>query len=167
MLTRMDSMMAKGAGKVKAITAALQGRTGIFRTLSEQHAEVKVLIERLQKHPDRKAELWPEIRRELLSHERGEIAELYPVLREYPRTVALAEHHDQEAAAMEKLIETIDRAGGAWPPIFDELVGKVLEHVREEEQEIFPAAQQAMGDERAKELDGRFLAVKKELASVV
>src|SRR3954470_6443269 len=43
---------------------------------------------------ENRAALWPTIRIMLLSHERGEVHEVYPVLRSYPELAALADHHD-------------------------------------------------------------------------
>ena len=166
MPTRMDSMMSKGAGVVKGVKARLDGLVGVFRTLAEQHTEVSTLLKRLQDKPERRSELWPEIRRELLSHERGEIREVYPVLRQHVALRALADHHDQEAAELERLIDRIDLAStDAWRVLYDQLVDTVIAHATEEETAIFPKAQEAIGDQQAKELDGRFLAAQKQAAT--
>lgn len=167
MANRMDSMMSKGAGVMKGVKARLDGLTGVFKTLAEQHGEVSAMLKRLQGKPEKKAELWPEIRRELLSHERGELREIYPVLRQYAQTRALAEHHDQEAAEMERLIERIDAAPvDGWQALIDELVDAVVHHANEEEANIFPKAQEAIGDEAAKQLEPRFLAAKRQAAAM-
>jgi hemerythrin superfamily protein len=164
MPNRMDSMLSKGAGVMKGVKARLEGLTGVFKTLAEQHGEVSAMLKRLQSKPEKKAELWPEIRRELLSHERGEMREVYPVLRQHVQTRSLAEHHDQEAAELERLIERIDAAAVAdWRPLFDQLVDAVIHHANEEENEIFPKAQEAIGDRAAKDLEPRFLAAKKQI----
>ena len=166
MPNRMDSMMSKGAGVMKGVKARLDGLVGVFRTLAEQHAEVSTLLKRLQDKPEKRSELWPEIRRELLSHERGEIREVYPVLRQHVATRALAEHHDQEAADLERLIERLDMAtADDWLPLYDQLVDTVIQHAGEEETAIFPKALEAIGDKQAKELDARFLAAKKQAAT--
>jgi hemerythrin superfamily protein len=163
----MDSIMSKGAGKMKGVKARLDGLVGVFQTLAEQHGEVSALLKRLQDKPEKKLELWPEIRRELLSHERGEMREVYPVLRANPATRVLAEHHDQEASEMEALIGQIDIASSeAWPPLFDQLVDAVLRHADEEEKAIFPKAQDALGHQVARELEPRFLAAKKQAAAI-
>jgi hemerythrin superfamily protein len=163
MPNRMDSMLSKGAGMMKGVKARLEGLTGVFKTLSEQHGEVAAMLKRLQSKPEKKAELWPEIRRNLLSHERGEMREVYPVLRQHVQTRALAEHHDQEAAEMERLIERIDAAAADdWRPLFDQLVDTVIHHANEEENSIFPKAQEAIGDQVAKDLEPRFLAAQKQ-----
>lgn len=163
MPNRMDSMLSKGAGMMKGVKARLEGLTGVFKTLAEQHGEVAAMLKRLQSKPEKKAELWPEIRRNLLSHERGEMREVYPVLRQHVQTRAFAEHHDQEAAEMERLIERIDAAiADDWRPLFDQLVDTVIHHANEEESSIFPKAQEAIGDQVAKDLEPRFLAAQKQ-----
>jgi len=165
MANRMDSMMSKGAGVMKGVKARLEGLTGVFKTLAEQHGEVSAMLKRLQGKPEKKAELWPEIRRELLSHERAEIREVYPALRQHVQLRSLADHHDQEAADLERMIERIDAAvADEWRPLFDQLVDTVIHHANEEENEIFPKAQEAIGEKTAKELEPRFLAAKKQVA---
>ena len=164
MPNRLDSMLSKGAGVMKGVKARLEGLTGVFKTLAEQHGEVAAMLKRLQSKPEKKAELWPEIRRELLSHERGEVREVYPVLRQHVQTRALAEHHDQEATEMERLIERIDAAtADDWRPLFDQLVDAVIRHANQEENDIFPKAQEAIGDQATKDLEPRFLAAKKQI----
>ena len=166
MPNRMDSMLSKGAGVMKGVKARLEGLTGVFKTLAEQHGEVAAMLKRLQSKPEKKAELWSEIRRELLSHERGEIREVYPVLRQHVQTRALAEHHDQEAAEMERLIERIDAAvADEWLPHYHQLVDMVIRHANEEENTIFPKAQEAIGERTTKDLEARFLAVKQQIAA--
>src|SRR5258705_11812555 len=138
MANRMDSMMSKGAGMMKGVKARLDGLTGVFKTLSEQHGEVTAMLKRLQSKPEKKPELWPDIRREILSHERGEMREVYPVLRQHVQTRSLAEQHDQEAAEMERLVERIDVAvADEWRPLFDQLVELVIRHTNHEENDIF------------------------------
>ena len=167
MPNRMDSVLSKGAGAVKGVKARLDGLVGVFKVLSEQHGEVSSLMRRLQGDHGRMAELWPEIRRELLSHERGEMRVVYPVLRDNPSTRSLAEHHDQEAAELEGLIEKIDAAQGeAWKPLFDQLVDRVIHHADEEEDQIFPKAQAVIGDRMARDLEPRFLAAKQAAVSM-
>ena len=167
MPNRMDSMISKGAGMVKAVKARLEGLVGVFKTLAEQHGEVAALLKRLQHSPDKRSELWPEIRRELLSHERAELREVYPVLRQYGETRVLAEHHDQEASELESLIQRLDLiTTDDWRPLFDQLVETVLHHANEEEEKIFPNAQDAIGHDAARELEQRFLSAKKQIAAM-
>ena len=166
-MNRMDSMLSRGLGTFKAVKARLSGLVGIFKTLSEQHGEVTALLERAKTSDARFTELWPEIRRELLSHERAEMRELYPILRLHARTVALADHHDAEASQLEHLITQIDGlAVGtvARRDLFHTLVDTVRHHAKKEETEIFGVAQEAIGKELALELDKSFRATKKSIA---
>lgn len=165
MPNRMDSMLSKGAGVMKGVKARLDGLHGVFKTLAEQHGEVSAMLKRLQDKPEKRGELWPQIRRELISHERAEMREVYPVLRQHAQTRALADHHDQEAAELERLIERIDMAAADWQTLFDQLVDTVVHHANEEENEIFPKAQEAIGDRTTKDLEARFLAVKQQIAT--
>jgi hemerythrin superfamily protein len=166
----MDSIIAKGTGAAHALDARLHGLVGVFTTLSEQHGEVGALLKRVKADPARRAELWPKIRQELVSHEKAELREIYPVLREFPETQVLAERHETEATELSALIDRIhetEMASASWGQLFDRLVGLVQQHVQEEEHEIFPRAQQAIGADRAKELEPRFLAAKKQVAQTV
>jgi hemerythrin superfamily protein len=162
----MDSIMAKGAGKAKGVRARLEGLTGVFKRLVEQHAELRVLLKRLQDDPDRMADVWPEIRRDLMSHERAEMKEVYPLLRDHPQTRALADHHDEEAAEIERLVAEIDAADDDWRPIYIRLIGAVTRHASEEDEIIYPKAQRALGEKLAKELDERYIAAQQRFATV-
>lgn len=165
MPNRLDSMLSKGAGVMKGVKARLDGLHGVFKTLAEQHGEVAAMLKRLQDKPEKKAELWPDIRRELISHERAEMREIYPVLRQHAATRVLADHHDQEAADLERLIERLDVETGDWPALFAQLVDAVVNHAEEEETQIFSKAQEAIGDRTTKDLEARFLAAKKQIAT--
>lgn len=143
------------------------GLVGIFDTLAAQHAEVSNLFGQLRTKPASRAMLWPQIRRALVSHEHGEIRELYPVLRQFPQTRALADHHDEEARNLDALIARLDAEDirtDAWLALFEQLVTTVLHHAKDEEEaKIFPLAQQVLGEARAIELDAKYLATQEKL----
>lgn len=168
MPNRMHPVESTTAGKVKPVKARVEGLVGVFETLAEQHAEVKALLRKLQDNPEMRAELWPDIRRELLSHEKAELREVYSVLRMHAPTAELADHHDEEAGEMETLVDEIENADPeTWQMLFDDLVDSVSFHAAEEEREIFPKAQRVIGDAAAKQLDAMFLAAKQQIASAV
>lgn len=167
MPNRMDSIISKGTGAVKGAEARLRGLVGVFKVLSEEHGEAGALLKRVKRDPAKRGELWPTIRQELVSHEKAELRELYPVLREHEQTRALADRHEAEAGQLSALIDRIDAAelsSADWGHLFDQLVDQVEQHVKEEEGEIFPKAQEVIGAARAKELEPRFLAAKKQIA---
>lgn len=166
MPNRMEEMAAKGMGAIKEVKATLKGLSGVFKTLCEQHGEASALLGRASMTSDgpKRAELWQKIRAELLSHERGEIEAVYPVLRNYPETRALAEEHDREASELERLIRKLDGmdpSSPAWTATFDDLKKTVQQHVSEEEGEIFPKAQDVLGHDTAVQMESSFLAAKK------
>jgi hemerythrin superfamily protein len=164
----MDSMLSHGMGKVKAVKARLSGLVGVFKTLAEQHGEVAALLERARTSDEKFTQLWPTIRRELLSHEKAELREVYPVLRARDATRALAEHHDAEASELEQMITNLDALAIGSPArreLYHRLVDMVLHHAREEESDIFPKAQDAIGKPEAAALESRFLMAKDQIAA--
>ena len=144
-----------------------EGLVGVFNTLADQHDQVAALFEQLESQPESRAILWPQIRRELVSHEHSEVRELYPVLRQFEETRALADHHDEEARALDALIARLDATdfqSDDWTDLFDELVETVTHHAKDEEEaKIFPTAQRVIGETRAVELDAKVLATKQKL----
>ena len=166
MPNRLDSIISKAKGAVKGVEARREGLVGVFATLARQHGEVASLIERCKRDASKRDGLWPKIRTALLAHERAEMRELYPVLRSAPLTHDLAEHHDHDANRLETLIDRLDSielASTTWGEVFEQLSTAVLRHAHEEEQQIFPVAQEAIGTERADELDAKFAAEHKRL----
>jgi len=167
MANLMTSLLSHGLGKVKAMKARLSGLVGVFKTLAQQHGEITVLLELAKVSDNKFKELWPQIRRELLSHEKAEVREVFPVLRAYAATRALADRHDAEATELEQLIARVDKLAVDSPErrdVFQQLVDTGLKHTREEETEMFPKAQGVIGKQEAEALDARFLAAKRQIA---
>ncbi|HEY4180067.1 MAG TPA: hemerythrin domain-containing protein [Kofleriaceae bacterium] len=162
MPNRIDSIKAKTAGTAKAVKAKVEGLSGVFNTLAKQHAEAKSLLENLQKNPEKKADLWPEIRTALISHERAEIRAVYPVLGRYAELHTLTARHNAEADQLEALVGRVD-TNVDWRPAFDELVSTVIAHAEEEELTIFPKALEIIGKESAKDLDTYFQTAQKQI----
>jgi hemerythrin HHE cation binding domain-containing protein len=143
---------------------------GVFKTLAEQHREAAALLKLVHVDPGQRAALWPTVRQALISHEHSEVRELYPVLRQDRQTRALADRHDREARDLDAIIGRLDRMpiqSELWSTLFDQLAQTVLAHVAEEEAEIFPAAQQALGQARAQQLDVTARAARRKLMDLV
>ena len=137
MPNRIEEAASKGMGKMKSVKATFKGLSGVFKTLAEQHEEVSALMKRAKasSDPDKRADLWGKIRLELISHERGELREVYPVLRESEETRDIAQHHDKEAKELETLIGQVEEADPhtkEWASKFDKLVEMVEHHASEE-----------------------------------
>lgn len=164
MPSRTDQMISKTKGALKAVKATAKGLGGVFRVLMVQHGEAAALLHRAKAHPDKRIELWPTIRQELISHERAELSVLYPELRDLPGLHGLVDHHDREASELDSLIgrlHALDPRSAGWVTLFDDLIDLVERHVSEEESVIFPRANEALGAARSRELEDRFMAAKK------
>jgi hemerythrin superfamily protein len=152
-------------GAVKSAKARLEGLTGVFQHLAREHGEVTALLLRVKSSRDPKvrAELFPKIRAELLSHEKAELTNVYPAFQQQPALAAFAEEHDNEASELEAAIAEV--AGtpyedARWQSRFEELVQLVTRHVDEEENEWFPAAEDALGKPWTEEVLPRYEATK-------
>jgi hypothetical protein len=162
----MDHVLAKTKGTAKATKARVEGLTGIFATLAKQHGEAASLLGTATSHADKRADVWPQLRSALLSHERAEMRVLYPELRMHDELRMLANSHDAEAAELERMIhdlDDLDPASDTWGHLIVRLADTVGHHAREEEDKIFPLAQRVIGKDRARELDPKFLATQKSI----
>lgn len=146
------------------------GLVGVFATLAKDHREASALLEAAKNDAAAQSELWPQIRLALLSHEQGEIREVYPVLREYTESRQLADLHDQDALGLSDAIARLDSlplASAEWNDAFDLLIERVTQHVDEEEENIFPVAQRVIGEKRARVVDAMFTKVKQALVQML
>ncbi|HUJ62262.1 MAG TPA: hemerythrin domain-containing protein [Kofleriaceae bacterium] len=167
---RIDSTISHARGKASGLRARLAGLVGVFRTSSEQHGELSALIARAKSDPRRRAELWPELRVELLAHEHAELRVVYAELRGHAETRALAERHGREARQIERLSAQLDELAldsPDWLGAFDELALLFVQHANEEEKRIFPAAQRALGAPLARQLDAAFRTARRQSAEHV
>jgi hypothetical protein len=161
MRNRMDHAVAKTKGMMKGIKARIDGLVGVFETLSKQHGEAMALLVAIRKDPDKRAELWPQVRGALLAHERAEMRVLYPELRMYDELRPLANQHDAEATELERMIHDLDAteiASPTWGKLLDRLADNVHRHANEEETDTFQRAQDSLGTTRAKQLDAKLAA---------
>ncbi|HEX4450811.1 MAG TPA: hemerythrin domain-containing protein [Kofleriaceae bacterium] len=146
--------------------ARLEGLRGIFHVLAEQHGEVVALLERAKGDAATRAALWPQLRRELRSHELAEVRELYPLLRADPTTRQLADHHDAEARELDALVlqlDALDPRSDEAGKLLEVLADRVVHHADEEETKIVPRAQAALGEDKTEELEDTVLLAKSQL----
>jgi hypothetical protein len=139
--------------------------TGVFDALAQHHREVHELMELAKSTTikTRRAELWNEIRAELRAHERAETSQVFSVLEQHPLMRALTRYHRREAVALEQVIERLDAldpASNRWERLFRSLADTIDQHATEEERELFPRAQRAIGRELAQFLVRPYLTEK-------
>jgi hemerythrin superfamily protein len=168
----IDNIAAKSAGKVGAVQGMTKGLKGVFVTLAEQHHEALVLLSRAGETNDaeKRRVLWTEIKKQLVSHERAELAEIYPALSSDPRTEDIVRAHAAEAGELERTINQVDATSfdsPAWHRQIENLIALVKNHVSEEEDEFFPRAQEVLGKGGAKRLEKPFISTKeREMSSM-
>ncbi|HEX8792028.1 MAG TPA: hemerythrin domain-containing protein [Polyangiaceae bacterium] len=170
MLTRTEQIASKAMGAMKAAKATVKGLGGVFRKLSQEHGEVTALLMRVKKSTDveLRRHLFPDIRRELLAHEKAELQVVYPAFRRYAELIPIADAHQSEASQMEHVIQQLsatDYADAAWGRMFERLVDLVMHHATEEENQYFPKASRVMGDDEPNVLEKQYLDAKKSIVS--
>ena len=165
MPNRMEKIAAEGAGIAKATSARLKGLYGVFNTLAKQHGEASVLLNRAESTDDaeKQQDIWNKLRAELLSHEQGELSEVYPELGKHQMMQNVARRHASEARQLESAIASVDAASygtESWKSAIGALHELVKKHVDEEEKEFFPLATDVMDEHTADVVDQRFKAAK-------
>jgi hypothetical protein len=165
---RSEKAASEVMGTAKAAKATLEGVTGVFKELMREHGEVTALLMRVKTSSeiDVRRELFPKIREELVSHEKGELAEVYPVFKKHDDLAAFAEMHEREAGALERQIQRLSAMAydaPEWATTFAELVSAVSHHVKEEEGEYFPVASKTLGTKVTEAMTARYEAKKQAI----
>jgi hemerythrin superfamily protein len=120
--------------------------------------------------PAVRKKLFPKIRKELLSHERAERQELYPLLEKHAEMRDIVTEHNREADQIESLIDELEAQGFdsvKWGNTFERLVEVVKHHTSEEEKNYFPKAQEVFGEQRTEALKKQYLKTKQSLAKEI
>jgi hemerythrin superfamily protein len=134
---------------------------GVFETLVEQHRQILDVLRRASASnaPARRQALWTEARRQLLSHERAEETAVYATLEGYDTARALLEQHGDQSVELELAIADLDATDCEsvdWMEQLRDVMVMVEEHIRDEETDFFPRAQELLGDNTARELEDPF-----------
>ncbi len=172
MANPIEQIANKAMGTMKAVTAGFKGLRGVFLHLAEEHGEVGAVMKRVSKSSDAQVrrEHFPHIRAELLSHEKGELSEVYGVLANYEQLRGVVLEHNDQAHTLEKAIADVDAqdfASEEWGACFDRLFLLVQAHVETEENDFFPKAQQVIDEDESKQILKRYEAAKKSIKQLV
>lgn len=156
------------AGTLGPVSTQSQSLTGVFRLLAEQHRQTASLLQRAERCAEatERQALWIQIRRQLLSHERGEALELYPSLEGYDAARDIIAQHSRQAEELESVINDVaevDYASDVWIARLQDVIALFEEHVEEEEADFFPRAQEILGEEGAAELEERFVGAQRQV----
>ena len=149
----LEEAESEAMGAVKVVKATVRGLSGVFKKLMQEHGEVSTLMKRVSLSADEsvRRHLDPMIRKELLSHEKGELNAVYPVL-SHVGTLEIAEEHAREASELDaaiKVLDALDLGGSEWAPAFEHVFTLVKRHVDEEEKQSVPEGAGGPGGARS------------------
>ena len=142
--------------------------TDIFERLIQDHDKHRKLIKAIEgtsgDSEERRA-LYEQFRTDAKAHASAEEVTLYAILmaevemREYARHAA-ADHHEIDDAIKE--VDEIDMSSSGWLAKFKALKETFLDHLKEEEETIFPDARKDLGEAKSIALRDDFNAIKPE-----
>lgn len=141
--------------------------------LKQEHGKAKAGFQEIEGAPaGQRRGLWTKLRPELELHEKMEEQHLYgPAAREVHADRSLAdyeaEHHREveEAEGLIKEIDRLDPAGDAWLATVKKLRGALEQHIRTEEQEVWPKIERAWDVPRLEEAGRQMEAMKGKKAA--
>lgn len=135
-----------------------------FELLKADHRKVEQLFTQLESASGKqKLQVFAQIKTELELHTHIEEKIFYPALEEPKETHELALEAYEEHAVVKDLLKQLGRARTAndeWEAQAKVLQENVEHHVEEEENELFPKAESALGEEELEELGDRMEAEK-------
>lgn len=153
------SSVAKAKAIAPDVTANLgstpkttfRGNPDIFGRLVEDHDRHRALFAMIEategKSPER-VRLFTELTLELKSHAAAEEQALWSSVLRDPETTTIARHAISEHKQLDELLADLaarDMGSSGWLKRFDGLKVVFLDHIKEEEQEQFLAAEQHLG----------------------
>lgn len=149
-----------------ASSVAPRALAGVFETLANQHRQVlELLRDAGAAQPAQRAERWAEARRRLLSHERAESTVVYEAIKGMRAAAVMLDAHESQAGELESAIRELDATDPSadnWIEQLRDVMAMLDDHVRDEEQDFFPRAQQLLGENVARELEEPFTAAQRD-----
>ncbi len=139
----------------------------LVSVLVKDHEEVKSLFREIETATDAETRRTKadQVTAELVRHSVAEEMYLYPTAREaLPNGDQLADQELREHAEAEELLKRWEKMGGDDPEfmtVFREMSQAILEHIREEEGQLFPELQRALTPKQLDELGEKVETAKK------
>jgi hemerythrin superfamily protein len=147
-------------------------RVDLYSLLKQDHQRVAELLQRLQAtdtaNSRERLRLFEMLKRELTAHKEAEEQTFYAALSTIPEISDRIEEALEEHADVDELVQELD---GLEPDELDfiaqldELREEIEHHVSEEENEIFPRAQELLMPEQAQRIARELQAIKQKLSA--
>jgi hemerythrin superfamily protein len=135
----------------------------IYQILKSDHKEVSNLFKKLEDTSDNAGKtrdrIFGKLHDELKAHSSAEEEMFYPRLKDNASTRDLVAHALHEHQAVDRMLaemSTMESASSEWSKKCKMLHKMVEDHVKEEENKIFPEAKKILSDDEAKELGKQF-----------
>lgn len=144
--------------------------SGVFRTLAEEHERLATLLQKCSTAPTaaKRAELWHEVRQQLVAHEQAELEVVYAEFEMYASLSDILGQHEDASAHLHKLIEKVDSTPTdtlQWDAAVKQLHAALKWHAAREDEEFFPRAQSLIPPRRSEELNELFVGCEKTVES--
>lgn len=128
----------------------------LYDSLKQDHQSIKHILDQMvatsEADVSLRLQLFNRLKVEFLGHTRAEDKMFYPKLEQHRSTHDLALEAEEEHAAAETMLrelESTDVKDEHWRAKASVLREMILHHVQEEENELFPKAQQIFSEEEA------------------
>ena len=142
----------------------------IYEALITDHRKLQDTLDRLvalnEGDEETRHELIQQVRDELIPHSRAEEAVFYNSIRAINTAQDLAWHGYEEHMMAEGLLRTLqgaDKINAEWKAIANKLRDALNHHIKEEEEEMIPVAQQLFTKEEAEVMAEAFEEMKPEV----
>lgn len=134
----------------------------VFSVLKKEHKEIKALLKKAEKDPGQ----FQAFTEELTTHVRAEEQTVYkPLMKEQAVhemiLEGLEEHHVVNLVVKE--MQKSKAGDEVWKAKFKVMTENLEHHIEEEEQQMFPAAEKAIGREKAVQMAEQYSKAEKQL----
>ncbi|MBC7906821.1 MAG: hemerythrin domain-containing protein [Rhodospirillaceae bacterium] len=141
----------------------------VLDVLKDDHATVERLFSNIMatssRDKSRREQLFHSLKEAVIKHSHAEEKIFYAPLRDKQPAHDMIEHGLDEHHSVEKLLQKMDNIpadSDDWIDTLENIHMKIKDHVEEEEGEIFPKAQQLLGDSELDQMTDRFLQTKEK-----
>lgn len=131
----------------------------VITMITTDHRELERLFEHMRQNPDSRPLVLPLAVAMLTAHSRAEEEHVYPVVAKEAGEKGEARHGTEEHHEAEELGRSLldmDPGSDAFATGLEKFTGAVLHHVKEEEDDILPALEKAVGPDRLRQLGAAF-----------